>query len=345
MREEGGNDDARLYNWMIEILTSSLGAGGAGRVNDVAGATLYPNMRLSGLADFAELRFLDDLIADDQMRRQADRRIEMYSDSFKDNGINYTQAALLGDMLFSFSLVIDEYLLRREELDYEHEVSSEETFLGQSLRMLFEEAYRVFTGEEILPEEVLDLNYALLRENMGFSLTEAYVPHVLNQTMPDTIYQGATVIFKELGASWTDDRGWDHEKKTYAVPSRNPDLKVVRRSHDLGAYNGANTLQELIRSLYRVTTMMILGQHAAQIPDEPVVSAEDLKERVQQFMENREKATDLVQMLESISNALESNPDLDLGDDLIAAIFTHVIYYPWLEREHGFSEREWARFT
>ena len=260
------NDGGRLFNWMREI-TEVWDDNGTGRIHDMPGATLYPNLRLSGGADFAQIRFIDDLIEDEDLQERADGQAGKLVGIFKQRAKNYEQASKLGDMLLSIALVVDEYLLRRGELNYEYEAASEDTLLNQALQILFEEAYRAFVGEDEIPEELTNLNHDITRRQMAMFLTTAYVPYLQKRAFPAEIYPDAEVGFGE-DKVLSEGHAWDVEKTTYTVPSRNPDLHVERASHDLGFFNGANPVQELIRSLYRATTMMIVGQYTAQIPGE-----------------------------------------------------------------------------
>ncbi|MBI4669351.1 MAG: WD40 repeat domain-containing protein, partial [Elusimicrobia bacterium] len=71
-QEHGGG---RGYDWMVDVNNPTWGRQGAGRLNDFVGSTLYPNIRKSGPADFASIRFIKDLITDENVHMLADNRI------------------------------------------------------------------------------------------------------------------------------------------------------------------------------------------------------------------------------------------------------------------------------
>jgi len=265
----------RRYDWMINVRhQEQTGRDGAGRMNDIVGATRYPNPRVSGPSDYAGIIFLNDLLKNRALRGQADDRISTLIDMCGRNELaaqNYIRAALLGDIFLSFKLLITSYLDRRGELNYEVETadSVEDTVLGKSLKILFQEAFRAYTGYSELPIELETLDFMLMKKQMAYFLTDRYV-YDLNKGFQSGIFSGPSDIFPNTkvnfslrgeGQSFDPEHGWDIIRTEHEIPSRNPNLRIIKRSRDLGSFNGVNPLQEFIKSLYIATTMMTVGRY------------------------------------------------------------------------------------
>lgn len=256
--QEHGN--GRRYDWAVDLKNHQRHRSGAGRLNDITGATLYPNFRLTGPADFAEFYHIDDIIADRQMRGLADDRISRLInmvDKDMDQAKNYIQAALLGDTLLSLALMPPTYLERRDELKGEES----NAFLEESLKILFENSYSAYSGQntEVCNETAVD--YDIVVRQMEYFLTRQYVRDSKSGTTMTTLqelYKGASITFEAGGRGWTEN-GWDIRRMVYKIPSRNPELSIARESTDLGAVNGANPWQELIKALYVSTTLMVVS--------------------------------------------------------------------------------------
>jgi hypothetical protein len=268
------NGQGRRYDWMVDIRNHQQTRHGAGRLNNITGATLYPNIRLSGPADFAGIRFVGDLMEDFKAKAQADNRISrLLNMEGKDKvqAEKFVQSALLGDALLSLALMIPTYYERRNELNYEKEKTEQETPLQRSLWLLFKEAQRAFTGLDDLPKEIMDLNISLMAKQMAFFLSDAYISKIplvstgtLNGFLQD-IFPGAKLGIIEW-RSWrgvSPQRGWDYTHEQHAVPSRDSDRTLTRGSRDLGYVNGFNPLQEFIKGMYVATTMMTVGGYSS----------------------------------------------------------------------------------
>ncbi|MBP9855288.1 MAG: hypothetical protein KBD53_10530 [Candidatus Omnitrophica bacterium] len=282
-------EESRRYDWMIDIHPQENSTRhGAGRLNDITGATLYPNIRLSGPADFAGIVFIDDLIEDkdNKFNELADSRINRLYDLTHGNEIEarkFIQAALLGDTLLSLALIIPTYYERRGELNYEKEKGNQPTPLQNNLRLLFEEAQKSFTGLNDLPKEITNLNIPLMAKQMAYFLTDQYIFDFIGRagsTFPNNdIYPGTKIVWDDYysqSPGWVEGRGWDYSGKTYAIPSRNPNLKKLQKSQDLGFFNGLNPLQEVIKGMYIGTTMMTVGGYSAtdNFADSALLSAD-----------------------------------------------------------------------
>ena len=86
------------------------------------------------------------------------------------------------------------------------------------------------------------------------------------QTAPSDMYRGTEMAYGEGMRGWSKKFGWDVTGAEYSIASRNPELKITRRSRDLGYVNGWNPIQELFKGLYVATTLMTAGKYA--LPEE-----------------------------------------------------------------------------
>ena len=256
------NAQTRLYDWMVMVFTHQRERAGAGRLDDFVGATIYPNIRKSGLADFSQLRFIDDLIDDPSVRRQADNRLGRlmnmvgWDKDSADRAYPYITAALLGDMLLSLALMPPTYLLRQagqgtDGLDQE--------YLQKMLLKLFTTAFETYTGEApVAFRDGLDLHIKNMAAQMSYFMSaKAEKDFQQGRAIPQELYPGAVISKMEDGRGFKNGR-WDIREAAYTVPSRNPDKVIRMNSQDLGPVNGPNPLQELIRALYIVTTLMVV---------------------------------------------------------------------------------------
>ncbi|MCG3206057.1 MAG: hypothetical protein KCHDKBKB_02783 [Elusimicrobia bacterium] len=291
--------DGRRYDWMVDIKHHQESRRGAGRMNDFVGATLYPNLRLSGPGDLAELVTIGTLIEDTQYRDMADNRIGRLL-----NMVNKDEAkaepfitmAFMGDTLLSLALMAPTYLLRRGELSYEIETNSTDTLLQKSLTILFEESAQAYSnGDNSFPY----LNIQLIARQMAYFMTDQYFrDYKAGQPIPADLFPGAEIdqIPKEEKRGWVEGFGWDirgSEKTTlHTIPSRNPDKRQKMRSADLGPVNGPNPLQELIRSFYIFLPHQIIKTNEPK-REEPKILAvgqsltEDLLNLVRSDVEDR----------------------------------------------------------
>jgi len=244
------HNGTRGFDWMVDA-GRSLGAvhSGAGQIRDVTGATLYPNLRLSGPADFPKIYYIGDLLKDKRSQYLMDNRLDKLSrivGQDKAKVLPYITAAYLGDILLSIGLMVPTYLLRRNELQYKNETQHKNTFLQRALTLLFDEAYEVYQGKPAVPlSQAIGLNIQLMARQMAYSMPkkDGEIPSGL---YPKTEIKGGQGL-------------WDVMKSEYRIPSRNPDLGVVMKSFDLGPESGPNSLLAFIGALYATTPVMVQG--------------------------------------------------------------------------------------
>jgi len=265
----------RRYDWMVDVKHHQKTRAGAGRLNDIIGATLYPNIRLSGPADLAAVAFIDDLIGDPEIRHLSDdriRRLLNMDEVHRNESLvrNYVTAALLGDTLLSLSLIPPTYLLRRGELSYETESGNHETFLQKAMQTLFELAENSYGSITGLSTGIdLPIDFQLMARQMAYFMTDAYVSQ--NETsakkirpVPEDLYPGSAVTYGPMNRGMTPD-GWNVRGQTHRPPSRGVTTEPIQ-SRDLGPVNGPNPLQTLIQALY-TTTVSMVAEQALGLPD------------------------------------------------------------------------------
>jgi len=260
------NAQGRRYDWMIDMqnheqIRLQQARHGAGRLNDVTGATRFPNICLSGPTDFPEIYYIGDMVTDAKIRRLADDRIDRLLSMVNEDESRvfpYLTSALLGDTMLALSLMPSTYLLRRKELSYQQESQQGSTFLRKSLGVMFKEAYRAYTGMDGNGyEQRLDLDISLIARQMAYFMTDQYLQdHRARLLIPESLYPGSIIDYVQpLGLRGIGE--WDTKATQYDIPSRNGSLKLVERSFDLGPVNGQNPLQALIRAFYIATPVMV----------------------------------------------------------------------------------------
>ncbi len=261
------SENSRRYDWMVDVRHHQQNRHGAGRLNNITAATLYPNIRLGGPADLAGLAFIGDMIENTEITALADdrfRRLLNMFDRDKDKAHNYIASALLGDTLLSLALIPPTYLERRNELDYSVESKRKRTYLQENLKILFDESYTGYNGAESPYNTIgLNLDIQLIASQMAYFLTDQYVADY-NRTfnrrpIPQDLFPGAAITQIEEGRGWRKEIGWDISNGvTYEIPTVGKE-KIQRVSRDLGPVNGPNPLQGLIRALYMTTPVMTIN--------------------------------------------------------------------------------------
>ncbi|MEO1175481.1 MAG: hypothetical protein AAFX94_26040, partial [Myxococcota bacterium] len=118
----------RRYEWMVDVMMPPQMRAGMGRLDRVKALGEYPNVRATGLADFAELAYMDEL--------------ELWTDERADSGIfidavanlhNFPSATrgrlqqlrFVGDYLFDLTLLVVDSYCRHDEIDQEAELAAE----------------------------------------------------------------------------------------------------------------------------------------------------------------------------------------------------------------------------
>ena len=302
---------SRIYDWMLMICPNHRGGEGAGRLDDFVGATLFPNVRLSGPADPAQLRFIDDLVKDSAVRAQADNRLSRLSRMAgrdDDRARSYITAAYLGDMLLSLSLIPPTYLLRRGRAVQDAE-NLDENYLQKMLTKMFMVVFEAYTGEAMAAaHDGLDLHIPNMAAQMSYFMTsKAAHDFQRGRAIPQVLYPGTAVAPLRKGRGFRNGK-WDIREAEYTINSRNPEKVMRMNSQDLGPVNGPNPLQELIRALYIVTPLMVVRRNrrlrdGQQTLQEPVKSGARSEMRGQTEAEAAYPVT--------IEGIFEKSPHLD----------------------------------
>jgi len=276
-RSGGQGGMGRRYDILVDLKHHQNIQQGAGRIDNVTGATLYPNVRLSGVADFAGIKFYQDIVDEQKEQGHADNRMGRLINLMDKDPLQaqkYIQSALLADTQLSLYLIVPTYLSNRGELNFEEEKKEGDTLLGRSIRTLFEGGHIAFTDSNNIPDEVKSLDVTQMKNETAFYLTNAYVDVLNRHNRPEVLPASTMEVFGEgKNEGWDDERGWDVNNKSYTIPSRNPSLTVTQRSRDLGYVNGFNPVQEMVKSVYVTTTLMTVGRYALNMKEDKAMMA------------------------------------------------------------------------
>ncbi len=272
---------SRQYDWMVDVKHFQETRRVAGRINDIPGSTFYPNMRLSGLSDFAGFRSLGDILEDKEVRNKADNRVGRLLNMVNDDPLKaapYLITALLGDTILSLSLLPVTYLQNRDyafhngnatELVYDG-ASNQDDFFYRMLSILFaESAVEYAENPDVI---AVAPDYKLMARQFTYFMNREYVI----KQIPLGFYPGAEITQVAQGRGWTE-KGWDIRNAKYLIPSRNSNLNFTVSSFDLGPVNGPNPVQELIRGLYLVIPQMVVGRLTSSTSSAMVVSNKVMK--------------------------------------------------------------------
>ena len=314
--QEHGN--SRQYDWMVDVKHFQQTRRGAGRINDIPGATLYPNMRLSGLSDFAGFRSIKDLLEDQQVRNRADNRFgRLLNMVDRDNNraAPYIISSVVGDALLSLSFIPVTYLQNRDfafhdgvptELSYESALD-QNSFLDRMIKMLFIESGIDYSRDpDVL---AISPDYNLIAQEYAFFMNGDYV----TKPIPSDFYTGATVTQLVRGRGWSL-RGWNIRNTEYEIPSRNRELHVKVPSRDLGPVNGPNPVQELVRGLYIAIPQMVIGRLTSSANAAMTVGRPEAKKDAAMLTE-----------IENIINEFSFNEDFNGKIGRVEYLFNHLV--------------------
>jgi uridine kinase len=244
-----GRQDRGMYLWMVDIIRPMVTRSGAGRLHAWTDAVKYPNMRLSGIADFPEFYLLEDLVNEDNpvSRHMAILRQEHAA---YDSEVFYL-ASYMGDYLLSAALVAGRYFRERDLFDWNDPDKVNE--VAEIMRSCYLSAFCAFTGrrqEEISGiAEAIDWNRLAMQMAFFMAKGDKYANHLLNKNIPQEIYG------PDVKVGYQDDyrtsRGWisNDQRNGWYFDAQNPDL---------GPVNGPNPLQELIKANYLFSAFMVL---------------------------------------------------------------------------------------
>ena len=254
----------RMYDPMKDLTSRPRDSRhGAGRVDDLIGATLFPNMRADGPSDLTELYFVDDVMTliDFHDLTYWDGRIGKIVCQYDSKCLVRTcvSATLCGDLLFALGLMPLTYHLRRNELSYENETKEKNTFLQRCLQDLYEVAYKTYTNTDAaFPyEDYFDVR--LIARQMAFFTTKACARFwARHKCFPQGLFHGAQLKGNDLGPRWKDGWGWG-EEKFYNVPVYE-EKPIEQRRREWGTYNSVNPVQEFIKSLFVTSAFMTGGE-------------------------------------------------------------------------------------
>jgi hypothetical protein len=260
----------RPFDWMTDVAADpEKQRMGVGKISNYTKATRFPNPRLSGLSDFGGFTTFGRLIASEKETPLKVRVNRLLTGLPGDLGqkAHYIRATVLGDLLFSFTLLTATYLERSDQLNFENEISQSNTPLEQSLGVMLTEFFNLtqpYREDSGVAQSMNPLFLAQrMRAQVAYYFTNRYFRD-LNKNifwakdivLPPEVYGPDTVINTNMDRyGWDTVNGFDLEKQIYRIPSRNPDRQITRNSADTGYLGGFFGAQEIFRMLYAVTTL------------------------------------------------------------------------------------------
>jgi hypothetical protein len=238
-------EDRGKYLWMVDIFRDIEERSGAGRLHAWTSAVEYPNMRLSGLADFPDFYPLKELAKESNRVSEHMNTLLEHHPGY-DSEVFYL-ASYLGDYLLSATLITGRYFRDRDELDWRNPSK-----LASLMQDCYVAAFAAFTErpeEEVqLLSDAIDWNKFAMQMALNMAKGNELAEFLLNKNIPDEIYgPDAKINYSE---DYSNARGWHDTPKIkgWYDDGRNPDL---------GPVNGPNPLQELIKANYIFTALSI----------------------------------------------------------------------------------------
>ncbi|MGE5308327.1 MAG: hypothetical protein ACM3OC_04520 [Deltaproteobacteria bacterium] len=224
---------------------------GPGRLDAWTKSIRYPNFRLSGFADMAEIFHISDLARPDNPRTSHMRSLRN-GDPAQDPATFYF-STFLGDYLHAAALTLGKYLRDRDELDWEHPFA-----LSDFLRQVYCEAFVSYneggSEEADLAAEAVDWDMSARQMAVNMARGDAYAEYLLYRNLPPEIYGRAQVIY---------DMNYRQAENWFEGDGRTG-FYLNRADPDLGAFNGPNTVQEIYKANYVFTSLMMLENQRKQ---------------------------------------------------------------------------------
>ncbi|MCP4651829.1 MAG: hypothetical protein GY858_00365 [Candidatus Omnitrophica bacterium] len=236
----------RRFQWMIAIIQQVMSRSGTGRLHAWPSSVKYPNSRISGVADFANVFNLED-IANPSNKDVPD--ILHSLQRFGPSASNFYLASYLGDYLFASTLMIGSYLRETNQLDIDSIESINQ--LQSIMKEMFEQAYTSFSGRQASGRTIDLINWERLAKQMAYFMAEGdeYADDLIKNSIRSELYE----VNPDYSESYEGSRGFKtmekDGKRGYYFDDVNPDL---------GPVNGPLPLQELVKALYVVTADMIV---------------------------------------------------------------------------------------
>ena len=231
-----GRTDRGRYLWMVDIIRPMRTRQGAGRLHAWERAVAYPNMRISGPADFAEMVSIDELVSlghPHSLYMQNNLQRFHPEDRKKFLLVHY-----VGNYLLALALTEGKRLNEKGVLNWRKPEK-----LAALMKKTYATAYKAFTLKEDDPSDVID--WTMLARQMLYFMGKDYVIGLMKKELPDGIYPAYTHIRYPDNVNrlrgWVRGLGW----------------KFDGENDDLGPVNGPLPFQELIKANCVYTMFMV----------------------------------------------------------------------------------------
>lgn len=255
--EEGAREDGGKYLWMVELVRPDGPNFGAGRLHGWAKAVRYPNFRLSGIADFAEIEHVDELVKGGNVfSKHMDNNLLRFPVELRKK---FTQMSFMGDIFLSAVLTLAKRERQLNRWNWQNEASLEPVAL--QLKNLFLQAYEFYLsgypaeeGNIMRLAETVD--WQRMARQMAFFMASdnPYAPYLImgagnaRKGVPESIYGEGVETDYIMDYSFVNN--WQNHKGIWGFFSEDG-------TPDLGPFNGPLPLTELVRALYLFSSFMV----------------------------------------------------------------------------------------
>ncbi len=182
---QGGRDDRGRFLLMSDILRPMPERFGTGRLHAWESAVAYPNLRLNGPADFAEMAGVDELA--DLRHPHSEHLAHGLAAMSMENRRKFIRAHYLSNYLLACALVEGKRLKDRGLLNWKDPQMVAE--LAETMRQVYQTAYEAYTGEDGTQVAAI-VDWERFARQMAFFMGGAYREYAARD-FPEGIYGGS----------------------------------------------------------------------------------------------------------------------------------------------------------
>ncbi|MEW5758507.1 MAG: DUF58 domain-containing protein [Candidatus Omnitrophota bacterium] len=256
--------DQGKYLWMVNIIRSL--NSGTGRLKNWFNSVAYPNLRLSGLADLADITTLDELVSD--TNHHGSIHLTEARGKFHNNQEALKRiflANFLGDYLLAIVLITGSRLHKLNQLDVNNPQQ-----LADIIQQAFTQAFAAMRSPEQAAELAKAIDWTRLARQMSYFMSGAYIgdfnPANPNRKVPTGLFEDDIATFGDFDLQcWSDAIGW------MGIDANDQ----VDNQPALGPVNGALPLTEIVKALYVFTALMATGMEVSDEDNTPAPTIAD----------------------------------------------------------------------
>ena len=234
-----GRADRGKYLLLVDIIRPMGTRNGSGRLHAWERTVDYPNMRLSGPADFAEMVHIDELVGLDHPHSlYMANSLERFP---KEDIKKFILAHFMSSYMLAWILTEGR---RRKVMDIKQFKSDDLGGLDTMVKSVLAAAYKAYAGTSGTDLSSL-IDWKKAARQMKVFMTELYVKMLREENVPESLFDKGTIF--DYAHNLEGSRGWD-EKHGWRVDGKNDDI---------GPVNGALPLQEMVKACYLYSMTMI----------------------------------------------------------------------------------------